>query len=929
MNLSSILETQFLPLLPSESLDVSDNLSLDVNSLFAESATPQLAASQTKPYALILIIVPLLTVFGNGLVILAVYREKSLQTATNFLIVSLAISDFLVAICVMSFAIYFEWNSFVWDIGATLCKLYIGVDVACSTASILNLFSITLDRYMAISHPLAYTQYGTNNARAAASIFFVWTISIGVGLPVFFGANNIIEDGRQQFCEFTNPYFIIFSSLLSFFAPCAIMILLYAVIFRRLRQRQRARCLRNLRRSRKTNTLHSANTSVHLNNDKISSALIGGARMARQMGSHFKTRADQLLLEMSLQTSSYPTVSPSLSEDIIASKLNGGFFTLPPPAFMTSSLSRTSFTSQRPQTESQNLRRSNTVPFTRPSGNFLGIESARGAGSQSELSVLDDISFVDPEEDEAGKNYEIIEDQSGPKQNENTTINKNVLDSPKPIFDYLRVSPEAKRWISFGEDLQDFPFIDSPSRDSSFSDLGAKSNDFDASSAKEAHNKSPEKLQRHSSYCCPKPSQPQLTKHFYRSLRKANINGPILSQSLVVTKLDAKLEAATKSLESEENSKVLSLQSIPNGDVAQQTAIKSPVLQSQPSPGPEVTRKIPLRIMPSAGASPSNSLIQRKPLRMCISNGNLRSSSNAKPCLTLPIGPYTMLNSSLTVTEPPKSPISCATSTGTDDNDKDNHQEKHKFSSSTDTLPMTHQGWLTVTLATCCGQDGWFGIGWTQSSKRSNDSTSATPVGTGGMLSVACGGTTLSTSQIHLPQLPATSSSSTAYKGDMCHTDTNNNNQRKDNGNVRKSKGRAESWHESLRRRSDQLWRRVTTTLGHSLITKSRTSSQRANNRPSRQLIKKASKQMKREHKATVTLAVVLAVFLGCWVPFFTLHLTNAFCMLANQANCVHFLAMFLSTWLGYLNSSLNPLIYTVFDQRFRKAFRNILHCGH
>jgi hypothetical protein len=51
---------------------------------------------------------------------------------------------------------------------------------------------------MAISHPLAYTQYGTNNARAVISICFVWTVSIAVGLPVFFGANNI-EDNKEVF----------------------------------------------------------------------------------------------------------------------------------------------------------------------------------------------------------------------------------------------------------------------------------------------------------------------------------------------------------------------------------------------------------------------------------------------------------------------------------------------------------------------------------------------------------------------------------------------------------------------------------------------------------------------------------------------------------------------------------------------------------
>lgn len=50
--------------------------------------------------------VPLITVFGNVLVVVAVIRERHLKTSTNFLLVSLAIADLLVAICVMPFAIY-------------------------------------------------------------------------------------------------------------------------------------------------------------------------------------------------------------------------------------------------------------------------------------------------------------------------------------------------------------------------------------------------------------------------------------------------------------------------------------------------------------------------------------------------------------------------------------------------------------------------------------------------------------------------------------------------------------------------------------------------------------------------------------------------------------------------------------------------------
>ena len=59
-------------------------------------------------WALVLMFFPLLTIFGNVLVVISVYREKSLHTVTNYFVVSLAISDITVAAVVMPFAIYLE-----------------------------------------------------------------------------------------------------------------------------------------------------------------------------------------------------------------------------------------------------------------------------------------------------------------------------------------------------------------------------------------------------------------------------------------------------------------------------------------------------------------------------------------------------------------------------------------------------------------------------------------------------------------------------------------------------------------------------------------------------------------------------------------------------------------------------------------------------
>ncbi|VDL75062.1 unnamed protein product [Nippostrongylus brasiliensis] len=479
---------------------------------------------------LLLPLVPTLAVFGNVLVIIAVYRERCLQTVTNMLIVSLAISDFMVSA-----------------------------------------------RYIAISHPISYAQYGARGGRAMISISIVWVVSVIVGLPILLGVNPM--EGSQ--CELGNAYFNILSSLLSFFFPCAAMIVLYTVIFRRLRQRERARSLRQ---------------ATKLDNCKINTALLGGARMARQMGKHFKNKTDRILLEISFQTSSFPTLSES-SDDIstltpLATELSLGPTTLPPLLSNGGTTYRTS-----------TLTTNGDVCRT----------------------TLGDIGKIK-------------------EQRRNSTVKI----TNQECNEMLR---------SFGDDFMEaIPYIDGASCKSSLVDL----NEFD-------------------------------------STRKDSTDyGTLVSKTVDVK------DGSRKTL----------------------------------------------------------------------------------PCID----------------------------------------------------------------------------------SETND--------------------------------------------DM-------------------------SFGESVRLYKDQLWKRVTNGW---------------KTRPSRQLVKKASKQMRREHKATVTLAVVLgeisslfhifqngrakncsivAVFLFCWLPFFTLHLTNSICLInAREDGCMGMLPLFLTTWLGYINSSLNPLIYTVFDQRFRNAFRAILCCG-
>jgi len=75
-----------------------------------------------------------------------------------------------------------------------------------------------------------------------------------------------------------------------------------------------------------------------------------------------------------------------------------------------------------------------------------------------------------------------------------------------------------------------------------------------------------------------------------------------------------------------------------------------------------------------------------------------------------------------------------------------------------------------------------------------------------------------------------------------------------------------------------------------------------------------------RERRATVVLGIVMVSFIGCWLPFFFLYPLSLLLDLDIPAPL--FAVIF---WLGYCNSALNPIIYTIFNREFRAAFRRML----
>ncbi|CAL8350115.1 unnamed protein product [Lota lota] len=179
-----------------------------------------------------------LTVLGNLLVIVAISHFKQLHTPTNYLTLSLAITDLLLGVLVM-FPGMIRAVETCWYFGEMFCKLFTSSDILLCTASILNLSFISIDRYYAVCHPLLYPHKITVHT-AVIMILVTWCVSAVVGFGMIFLELNIL--GIEEFyynnvaCEgrcvlFTTGMASTVSGIISFYIPGIIMLGTYLKIY--------------------------------------------------------------------------------------------------------------------------------------------------------------------------------------------------------------------------------------------------------------------------------------------------------------------------------------------------------------------------------------------------------------------------------------------------------------------------------------------------------------------------------------------------------------------------------------------------------------------------------------------------------------------------------------------------------------------------
>uniref|UniRef100_A0A8C4X3C9 G-protein coupled receptors family 1 profile domain-containing protein n=1 Tax=Erpetoichthys calabaricus TaxID=27687 RepID=A0A8C4X3C9_ERPCA len=190
------------------------------------------------PLSSLVLLVILFTVSGNSLVIISIAHFKQLHTPTNFLTLSLAVADFLLGGLVMPPSAIRTVEK-CWYFGDIFCIFHSSIDLLLCITSILHLFFISIDRYYAICHPFKYKSKFTV-VLIKKMIFLCWSLAAVYGFAMIFAEFNIkpkdsIHD-KNNYCVgscnvIQNEVSTRISSIISFYIPGSIMIVIYVKIY--------------------------------------------------------------------------------------------------------------------------------------------------------------------------------------------------------------------------------------------------------------------------------------------------------------------------------------------------------------------------------------------------------------------------------------------------------------------------------------------------------------------------------------------------------------------------------------------------------------------------------------------------------------------------------------------------------------------------
>lgn len=141
-------------------------------------------------------IIGLTGLVGNVLVVIVVLFNAQMRSTTNVLILNLAISDLLfVCFCVPFTALDYVVQQ--WPFGDIWCKTVQYMIVVTANSSIYTLVLMSLDRYLAVVHPIASRTWRTERNTVRICVL-MWLVIVVASLPAWFAHGEVVSARKHK-----------------------------------------------------------------------------------------------------------------------------------------------------------------------------------------------------------------------------------------------------------------------------------------------------------------------------------------------------------------------------------------------------------------------------------------------------------------------------------------------------------------------------------------------------------------------------------------------------------------------------------------------------------------------------------------------------------------------------------------------------------
>ncbi|XP_049450139.1 trace amine-associated receptor 8a-like [Epinephelus fuscoguttatus] len=213
-------------------MEVEDGAELCFPQLLNTSCRkPTTSLPETMLVTIVLYFISVFTAALNLLVIIAVSHFRQLHTPTNILLLSLAVSDFLVGLLVIPGELLLKTSCWLFgDIACTLCRYTSFIIIS---SSVGDMVLISVDRYVAICDPLHYNTRIT----VSSTKFCVCLCWLCAALYCFhFITDDLTQPGRYNSCHgecviVIDHFSVAIDLVISFIAPITVVIVLYMRVF--------------------------------------------------------------------------------------------------------------------------------------------------------------------------------------------------------------------------------------------------------------------------------------------------------------------------------------------------------------------------------------------------------------------------------------------------------------------------------------------------------------------------------------------------------------------------------------------------------------------------------------------------------------------------------------------------------------------------